>query len=461
MDTRLESVESQVDGLRRRALQAWLGHDPAQAREQRDEWRPRLVLRNAAPRARGGVAEVELLSFLADVPVGPGSAAAPPPARRPAPPRLDRCDGSCCRCSTAPPCTTAPSHRGTIPTTISSSAPAPSRGFPRCRRSARASFRCSPSAAGPRERATGPDVPVRAGRSWLDNGLLRAEVIDGRVRLTAGDRVIPDLLALESVGDGGDSYTHSPLGEPTVVGAAASVLVHARGPLRGALTLRYSVPVPAWRTRDRVAPRTFDCPIYVTLSLDAAEPLLRLRVEGSNRSRDHRLRLRVRTDADDHAVWADAAFGAVRRGPLHVPAADQLAETPPPTAPLHRYVTLAGARRGATLFADGLAEYQATDEASVAVTLLRCVGELSRGDLPERPGHAGWPAPIPLAQSLGPFAAAFALLLHGPRDDAVAAQVEQVADDVLLPLTGRDLALGAPPAARRWRARVWTVTGSR
>jgi hypothetical protein len=34
------------------------------------------VVRNRAPRARGGVAEVELLTFVRDVPVGPGSAGA-------------------------------------------------------------------------------------------------------------------------------------------------------------------------------------------------------------------------------------------------------------------------------------------------------------------------------------------------------------------------------------------------
>jgi alpha-mannosidase len=73
---------------------------------------------------------------------------------------------------------------------------------------------------------------------------------------------------------------------------------------------------------------------------------------------------------------------------------------------------------------------------------------LSRADLPERPGNAGWPAPTPGAQCHGPFGASFALALHGPHSAAVIDAIERTADDVLLPLTGKTLrsALRVPPA---------------
>ena len=44
---------------------------------------------------------------------------------------------------------------------------------------------------------------------------------------------------------------------------------------------------------------------------------------------------------------------------------------PPPTAPLHRYVSLFGADRGVTVYSDGLAEYEAEPSGDVAVTLVR------------------------------------------------------------------------------------------
>jgi mannosylglycerate hydrolase len=146
-------------------------------------------------------------------------------------------------------------------------------------------------------------------------------------------------------------------------------------------------------------------------------------------------------------VLADAAFGPVERVPVDVPKRDQVAEMPPPTAPLHRWVALFGGAGGAAVHSDGLAEYEATPDGTVAVTLVRAVGELSRADLPERPGHAGWPAPTPLAQCEGAFSAVLALQPHGALDDATLDFIERTSDDVLVPLRGDTLrdALEAPP----------------
>jgi alpha-mannosidase len=118
-----------------------------------------------------------------------------------------------------------------------------------------------------------------------------------------------------------------------------------------------------------------------------------------------------------------------------------------PTAPLHRYVSLFARAAGATMYADGLTEYESLRD-GFAVTLLRSVGELSRSNLPERPGHAGWPAPTPDAQGAGQFGGELALLLHGPRSESVVDEIERVADDVLYPLAGETLrsALQLPPA---------------
>jgi alpha-mannosidase len=138
-------------------------------------------------------------------------------------------------------------------------------------------------------------------------------------------------------------------------------------------------------------------------------------------------------------VWADAAFGPVRRVPLAVHPDDAAMESPVPTAPLHRYVSLWGVRGGTTVYCDGLAEYEAMADGAVAVTLLRAVGELSRADLPERPGHAGWPVPTPMAQVPGPFGALLAVMPHGPRTPATVDAVERAADDVLCPLGGGTL----------------------
>jgi alpha-mannosidase len=51
--------------------------------------------------------------------------------------------------------------------------------------------------------------------------------------------------------------------------------------------------------------------------------------------------------------------------------------------------------------APGFFEYEHDTAGDLVVTLLRCVGQLSRENLPTRPGHAGWPTATPGAQCLG------------------------------------------------------------
>jgi alpha-mannosidase len=100
------------------------------------------------------------------------------------------------------------------------------------------------------------------------------------------------------------------------------------------------------------------------------------------------------------------------------------------------------------VFSDGLAEYEVDEHGAVWITLLRAVGELSRHNLPERPGHAGYPVATPAAQSIGPFEAAFAFVPHGAPSADVTIFVEQVAEDFLLPLRGDTWRTAVhPPAA--------------
>ncbi|MBA3889040.1 MAG: hypothetical protein H0X64_00765 [Gemmatimonadaceae bacterium] len=258
---------------------------------------------------------------------------------------------------------------------------------------------------------------VRITGTVLSNGQLDLE--------TAG------LIDVECARDAGDLYTPSirDFGPPTR--SDAPRIVHA-GPLHGAIATAWTVD-PAGGAG---APS-----LTATLSLTAGESFLRIDVSGDHRGTDQRLRFRVRTGIPGAEVWADAAFGVVRRVPVEAdPHPGALAESPQRTAPLHRYVSLFGGERGATLYSDGLAEYEVFDDGTVAVTLVRAVGELSRHDIPERPGHAGWPAATPAAQCPGPFTASFALAFHpGTRDAATIDLIERTADDVLLPLAGSSL----------------------
>lgn len=250
----------------------------------------------------------------------------------------------------------------------------------------------------------------------------------GRIALedAAGRRTIRRLFDWESRVDEGDLYTPSIRGAKLRSRLASSKVIH-RGPLIGVVEQHWVFSA----ARERVDVR-------LRFVLDAGASFLRIGVLGDNDARDHRLRLLFHTDVGRGRTVADAAFGAVEREPVKVSARHARMEKPVPTAPLHRYVSRFNAKRGATLFSDGLTEYESLKD-GFAVTLLRSVGELSRSELRERPGHAGWPEPTPDAQCLGSFEAEFGLLLHGPRTPETIDEIERAADDVLFPLVGETL----------------------
>ena len=428
MDYRLEGVATQAIGLREQALFTLAGHDPDDARTRRDSWKPLLLVRNRAPRTRSGVAVVELTAWIADAPAGPGSATpAIPDIAMPAVPKL--ADGSTVQVlarSVAHERIEAPRGYPDNDEVLRVSAAVwlddmPGygiRGIP---------FGKSRS-AGRRPR------PVIVAKDGLSNDRLGIRFgVDGDVTLEQDGRTVEHLLAWESRADVGDLYTPAIRDDRLTPRLLATRVLH-RGPLRGTIEQRWRLLGEEGRVDVRLR-----------FVLDAEANWLRLQIGGDNAARDHRLRLRVRTDVDGGTTWADAAFGSIEREPANVALEHALVELPVLTAPLHRYVSRFNRQIGATLFSDGLTEYE-TDGAEIAVTLLRSVGELSRNDLPERPGNAGWPASTPEAQGIGPFEAELALMLHGSRSVETLDEIERAADDVLHPLTGETLrsALAVP-----------------
>ena len=440
MEARLDDALAQGAGIRDDAVLDLIGHDAVAARTAKSSWRSLMLVRNRAARARGGVAELEIESFLADVSVGPGSAP-PDRVRHVVAPRLLHGDVPVQLLATR-----RTNRR------IESPRHYPDNDLVEARRV----IAWIPPVPGysvtPLPLDEGPGRPLMAEPSVLatsdslDNGVLKVLLeADGTISVAAADGSwsIPRAVAIENVGDRGDLYTHSPFGPVRIEERFLRARLIHPGPLRGEIETRWRIVVPNAADRRVAGARRESGAGYVDvrlrLRLDAGAPFVRIVIDGVNGALGHRLRVRLRTGIANPRVWADAAFGVIERVPITVPEEERARETPPTTAPLHRYVSLFDARRGATVYSDGLAEYEADAAGDVAVTLVRAVGDLSRNDLPERPGHAGWPVATPEAQMPGAFAAELALLPHGPRSTETVDVIERNADDVLLPLTGTTL----------------------
>ena len=402
-----------------------IAYDAADARERRSEWKPMAVVRNACARPRGGVAILRLTNFVADVAVGPGSAgkeAVESPTVNRTPAVAEFAAVQALSKAREHERTESPRHYPDDDLVVAHEVAAwvpevPAYGV-----------RCFSHTS--RNRPAQIPNPAKAQETEATNGRITIRVQeDGRVEFNDSNagRMLPDLLHWESLIDLGDSYTPSVRGAKFSPKFAGARVLH-RGPVRAAIETMWEFR----EKKERVA-------ATVTLIVDADAGWLRIHVDGVNAARDHRLRLRVATDVPRALVVADAMFGPVERAPVVATAEECAMETPPATAPLHRYVSLFGATNGATLISDGLAEYEADDRGGVAVTLLRAIGELSRADIPERPGHAGWPMATPESQCASAFGAELALLLHDVRSAATVARIERAAEDVLLPLAGGTL----------------------
>ena len=67
MDARLDDAMAQAAGIRDDAILDLVGHDAAAAHDRKSDWRSLMLVRNRAAAPRGGIAELEIETFLADV----------------------------------------------------------------------------------------------------------------------------------------------------------------------------------------------------------------------------------------------------------------------------------------------------------------------------------------------------------------------------------------------------------
>ncbi len=254
--------------------------------------------------------------------------------------------------------------------------------------------------------AESPEVNA-SGDAAIENVLLRVEVE------TDGSFVVVDRATGErsgrqntliSEGDRGDEYTYSYAG-PTIgsrglAGTRTASVVGDRATATVDLVLR----LPARLRDDRLArsPELVDCPVRVEISLEGGERRVDVHLQIDNRASDHRLRVLCETGTRALTHHTGAAFALLERS-NRFEIRRRWIEPPTAEACLHDFVAVKGATTGLAVGVDGLREYSVLhDGGTIAITLLRAVGFLSRGDLPERRGHAGPELATPSAQCLGP-----------------------------------------------------------
>ena len=432
---RLTAVAAYAAEMTRGGLMDLVGHDADLQRERADGSEPKLVLWNPTPRSRGGVTVADVTVFRRDVLVGPASGG-----------RLPR-QGTGYRPFGLYGQEGRPIAIQVLAQRVTQERTDAARHYPDQDEvdQVRIAFRAPPvpglgvtalkaGAAVPLARAE--DVRVR-GRS-LENRFVEV-TLEPNGALSLVDRRrnerYGELLRLEDAGDAGDAYTYCPPARDRIKPSRGPITVRrlAAGPLVAALEARWAVI------------RGIDARLIVQLFADS--PVVRVTLDVDNRNRFHRLRARLVTGVAGVPATAGAGFGAVERAAVSVDAAAYPRETPVRTAPAHRFVAAARSGRGLAVLAPAFFEYEWTAKGDLLVTLLRAVGDLSRADLPTRPGHAAWPTAIPGAQCLGSSRIDLAIAPVSTSEVERGDVLPQLWEDAFLPLHGlwlRDAATLTP-----------------
>lgn len=222
-------------------------------------------------------------------------------------------------------------------------------------------------------------------------------------------------------GDAGDSYTYAPPSEDMVVDRPASppTIAAERDALGATLTIRQELVVPVSLDEGRWgrAQETVRLAIESVVTLTRGCPRIDIATTVANTARDHRLRVTFDVPVATDHVRAEQAFDVARR-PLGVAASEAAVEAPHedpvPEAPQQGFVFAHEGGRGLMIASAGLPEYVATASGegatTLALTLLRCVGWLSRDDLPTRRGGAGPAMETPEAQCPGAHTFSYSLI---------------------------------------------------
>ncbi len=234
-------------------------------------------------------------------------------------------------------------------------------------------------------------------------------------------RVLRGLNRLVDDGERGDEYNHSTPALDRAIdcpSGAPEVSIVENAPARWTLQIDSVYALPAGLSRDRHgrSRRVARCEARCQVSLYAGVPRVDFRLEFDNKARDHRLRAHFPTGIESGITYAEQHFGVVTR-PIAIPTADGTwLEQPVGAYPQKTFVDVNDGRQGLLLANRGLPEYEALpgpEGVTLALTLLRCVGWLSRPDLPDRRGPAGPTLETPGAQCPGRHVFEYAIVPHG------------------------------------------------
>jgi len=222
---------------------------------------------------------------------------------------------------------------------------------------------------------------------------------------------------LEDSADVGDEYDYAPPVRDQSVWSRnrkGRIRIVHQSSLSAVVEVNTVFPLPTHFSpeRRRRSVKSVRCAVQWRFTMTATSPWVEVELLFQNLAEDHRLRLHVPTPIRTRTTLAGQPFYVAQR-PVGKPGGKNWKQPPAPTNPMQQFCSVEDRKAGIAILAHGLYEYEATRGSAgvtLAVTLLRAVGWLSRPDLTTRPGNAGPQYSTPEAQCPGPQRFRYAIM---------------------------------------------------
>ncbi|MFX1475528.1 MAG: alpha-mannosidase [Promethearchaeota archaeon] len=254
------------------------------------------------------------------------------------------------------------------------------------------------------------------------------------------------LLTFEDTGDVGDEYNYCPPTKDrrvTTHRTRPTIRLVEQGPVVATweITSSLTVPEEAATSRGSRSTNTTKLALRTLVSIYDGVPRVDVSTHINNTAKDHRFRVLFPTSLKADTAWADTPFHVTERPikaavhewetPLYPTLMDLLFtyafqspavpgkplgwfEDASTTHPQQTFVDVTSESAGLMIASRGLPEYEVLDDKqrTIAITLLRAIGWLSRNDLTTRRGNAGPSLATHGAQCLGPHTYHYAIIPH-------------------------------------------------
>ncbi|MCK4237642.1 MAG: hypothetical protein KAX33_00865 [Candidatus Lokiarchaeota archaeon] len=255
-----------------------------------------------------------------------------------------------------------------------------------------------------------------------------------------------DICIFEDVGDWGDEYDYSwpknEVGDERILSIDFGVKRYnliVDGPTQITAKIEFSLNIPISLSEDRSqrSNELVENPLSLSITIYENTKRIDFKVEYTNKSKDHRLRVLFPTNIKSKIIHADGHFYVVPRN-IELPNDEKWIQKALRTNHEKDFIAINDDKICFAVLNKGLPEYEAIqnedNSITLAITLLRCIGRLSGTDLATRRLNAGPILKTTEAQCLGNHSFEFSLIIQNGLGDWMDSKIHIYSKEYNCPL---------------------------